>query len=128
METRYFLGLDISKKKIDTALTMDGINVYEMQLENTPTAIKDFLYDLKEKFAFSFHQLIICLEHTGIYCQPLLEQAAKNKINVCLEPALQIKQSQGMTRGKTDRVDAKRIACMLIKTDRSLNFGSLNER
>jgi transposase len=122
METLYFLGIDISKKNFQAALTMDGINMVETQVENKAQAIKDYFRGLKEKFHFSQDQLIVCLEHTGIYCLPLLDYLVKNKIKVCVEPALQIKQSQGMTRGKSDQVDAKRIAQYAYKNRQELRF------
>lgn len=122
METLYFLGIDISKKNFQAALTMDGINMAETQVENKAQAIKDYFRGLKEKLHFSQDQLIVCLEHTGIYCLPLLDYLVKNKIKVCVEPALQIKQSQGMTRGKSDQVDAKRIAQYAYKNKQELRF------
>lgn len=122
METLYFLGIDISKKKFDAALTVDGVNLYELQADNNPAAIKAFFNDLRKKFGFSLSQLIICLEHTGIYCQPLLDYVVNHKLKVCLEPALQIKQSQGMTRGKSDQVDARRIAVYAYKNRSELKF------
>ena len=105
METLYFLGIDVSKKKIDTALTIDGKHFHEAQVENAVKPIESFFRELKKQLS-SFSRLVVCLEHTGIYCQPLLDYFVKNDIKVCIEPALQIKQSQGMTRGKTDQVDA----------------------
>jgi len=114
METIYFLGIDVSKKTIDTALTLNGIDFHETKVENQSKAIEQFFKDLKRKIA-SFEKLIVCLEHTGIYCQPLLDVMVKYQIKVCVEPALQIKQSQGMTRGKSDQVDAKRIALYAMR-------------
>jgi transposase len=122
METVYFLGIDVSKKKLDAALTLDGVNMYEKQIENSPAAIKSFIQLLQKEFSFRPSQLVVCLEHTGIYCQPFLDFAVSKKINVCLEPALQIKQSQGMTRGKNDQVDAKRIAAYAYKNRQELKF------
>lgn len=122
METVYILGIDMAKKKFDAALTQDGKNFYEIQVENNAKSIKLFFQELKKKFGFSFSQLIVCVEHTGIYCNPLLDFVLKNKINVCLEPALQIKQSQGMTRGKTDQVDARRIALYAYKNREELKL------
>lgn len=122
METAYFLGIDVSKKKLDIALTLDGVNMYEIKVENNVAAIKDLFVLLRKKFSFSLPQLIVCLEHTGIYCQPLLDYLLKNKVNICLEPALQIKQSQGMTRGKSDRVDSRRIAAYAYKNRQELTF------
>jgi transposase len=121
METLYFLGIDISKKKFDAALTVDGKHFHEVQIENLSKSIESFFRDLKKQLS-SLSKLIVCLEHTGIYCQPLLDFLVKNNIQVCLEPALQIKQSQGMIRGKTDQIDAKRIALYAFKNRENLTF------
>ena len=88
----------------------------------TPKAIKAYFQGLKKKFRFSPHQLIVCLEHTGIYGLPCFALFNKNRIKVCVEPALQIKQSQGMTRGKSDKVDARRIAQYAYKNRHELRF------
>jgi transposase len=121
METLYFLGIDISKKKFDAALTIDGKQFHEAQIENTPAAIQLFFRDLKKQLS-SLNRLTVCLEHTGIYCLPLLNFLVKHKIRVSVEPALQIKQSQGMTRGKNDQADAKRIALYALKNCENLRF------
>lgn len=122
METVYFLGIDIAKKTFQAAFTLDGINHLEAQVENNQAAIKRYFKDLKDKFRFSSDQLIVCLEHTGIYCLPVLDYLVKNGFKVCVEPALQIKQSQGMTRGKSDQVDARRIAQYACKNRQELRF------
>lgn len=121
METVYFLGIDISKKKFDAALTANGKDFHEVQVENSGKSIQSFFNALKKQLS-SLTKVIVCLEHTGIYCQPLLDFLIKNEIRVCVEPALQIKQSQGMTRGKNDRVDAKRIALYALKNHDDLKF------
>ena len=121
METLYFLGIDISKKKFDAALTIDGKHFQEAQIENTSAAIQLFFQNLKKQLS-SLDGLIVCLEYTGIYSMPLLDFLVKKKIKVSVEPALQIKQSQGMTRGKNDQVDAKRIALYALKNRESLRF------
>ena len=121
METLYFLGIDISKKTIDTALTLNGKDFHRTQVGNQPKSIDTFFKELKRNIS-SFSKLIVCLEHTGIYCQPLLDVPVKQKINVCVESALQIKQSQGMTRGKNDQVDAERIALYAMKNKERLTL------
>ncbi|HEY9709017.1 MAG TPA: hypothetical protein V6D48_12520 [Oculatellaceae cyanobacterium] len=65
METRYFLGVDVSKKKLDAALTLDGKTFFETQVENSPKAIAQWYSALKKRFCFSSGQLVICLEYTG---------------------------------------------------------------
>jgi transposase len=122
METLYFLGIDISKETFQAALTVDGINMYEIEVENTSKTVQAYFKELRKKFSFLPDQLIVCLEHTGIYCYPVLDYLHKKGIKVCVEPALQIKQSQGMRRGKTDKVDARRIAQYAYKNRHELKF------
>lgn len=119
METVYFLGIDISKKKFDAVLTLDGKNFHQAQVENAAKSIQSFFRELKKQLS-SLDKVIVCLEHTGIYCLPLLDYLVNNKIRVCVEPSLQIKQSQGITRGKSDRLDAKRIALYALKNRENL--------
>jgi transposase len=119
METLYFLGIDISKKKLDTALTADGKHFHEVQIENRSQSLVSFFKDLKKQLS-SLDRLVICIEHTGIYGQPLLDVAVKLKLKISVESALHIKQSQGLIRGKNDTVDARRIAVYAFKNKEGL--------
>ena len=120
METVYFLGIDISKKTFNAALTSDGQNMHEMEITNTAQEIRAFFAGLKTKVNLS--QLIVCMEHTGIYGLPILDYLVKYNIKVCVVPGLQIKQSQGMTRGKNDKVDARRIAQYAFNNRNELDY------
>jgi len=121
METNYIPGIDISKMKLDAALTIDGKNYDEFQIENNVAAIKKCLDELKARIS-SLTNLIICIEHTGIYGLPLLDVAVKKGLRICAEPAKQIKLSQGMVRGKNDAADARRIAAYAFKNRENLSF------
>jgi transposase len=118
----YVLGVDVSKSTLDIALIRDGVILREVQIDNEKTALKAYLNEMKRLFNFSFEQVITCMEHTGIYNYRALEVLHHTKIKVCLEPALQIKQSQGMTRGKDDKVDTRRIAQYAYKNREQLVF------
>lgn len=118
----YFLGIDVSKSTLDLALLGNGIVISELKIPNERGSLKSFLKGIKQSMNLTFDQLVVCMEHTGIYNYPALEVFHKSKIKVCLEPALQIKQSQGMTRGKSDQVDAKRIAVYAYKNQDQLAF------
>jgi len=115
METVYFLGVDIAKKTFDASLTIDAKAFDASRCENDVKSIDAFFRDLKRKAGLSYDQLIVCMEHTGIYCLPLLNFLVENSIKVCLESALHIKRSQGLVRGKNDKVDAQRIATYAYK-------------
>lgn len=118
----YFLGIDVSKATLDIAVVKGGIVVKEQKIDNQKSVVKSLLNELKELFNLSFEDLVVCMEHTGIYNYRALEVLHKSGIKVCLEPALQIKQSQGMTRGKDDKVDARRIAQYAYKNREQLVF------
>jgi transposase len=51
----------------------------------------------------------------GIYNNPLLKALHQLSANIWVERAVHIQESMGLTRGKTDQVDAKRIALFAYK-------------
>jgi transposase len=122
METLYFLGVDMGKENYHAALTVDGLNFYDQEVKNSPAAIKEYFRRLKTTFRFKPGQLIVCMEHTGIYCYPLLDYLTKQGIKIFVEPAVRIKQSQGLLRGKNDKVDSRRIAKFVFKNHGELRL------
>lgn len=122
METLYFLGVDMGKESYHAALTVDGSNFYDQEVKNSPVPIKQYFQGLMTKFRFKPQQLIVCMEHTGIYCYPLLEYLTKQGIKIYVEPAVRIKQSQGLQRGKNDKVDSMRIAKFVFKNHGELRL------
>lgn len=122
METLYFLGIDMGKQNYHAALTVDGLNFYDQEVKNSCDAIKQYFQRLKTTLGFKAHQLIVCMEHTGIYCYPLLDYLTKQGIKIYVEPAVRIKQSQGLLRGKNDKVDSMRIAKFIFKNHGELRL------
>jgi len=122
METIYYLGVDIAKKTFQAALTVDGVNFFDQEVVNSPRTIRVYFQQLSGKFNFPFSRLTVCLEHTGIYSYHLLDFLIKHDVKVSMEPGLQIKQSQGMARGKSDQVDARRIAQYAFKNRQELKL------
>jgi len=122
METLYFLGIDISKKTLDACLNANGTILAEMNAENNQKGIKKMFGSLKRQFKINPSQLMVCVENTGIYNLPILHYLIKAGIRVCVESALQIKQSQGLQRGKNDKIDARRIASYAFKNQKDLRL------
>jgi transposase len=50
------------------------------------------------------------MEHTGLYTRQLVHYLLGRQVNVWLESSLHIKRSMGLVRGKSDAIDAQRIA------------------
>ena len=78
-----------------------------MCIENSVKAFKQWL---KESKLLSETEVLVIMEHTGRYSRKFENFLATNAINYCKLPALEIKRSMGMQRGKSDKIDAKRIA------------------
>ena len=85
------------------------VAVRSFRSRNSKDEINTFLNGLKVLEDFSLSRALFCMEHTGIYNNPLLECLHKKKVNICLEAASQIKNSLGNLRGKNDKIDAIRI-------------------
>lgn len=111
MDFCYFIGIDIAKETLDWAVyhVQQGI-VLSVHADNTLKSIKQTLTQLKALPGWNSAQAVFCMEHTGIYNTHLLGLLYESQLSVWLESSLQIKQAGGMQRGKTDKVDAQRIA------------------
>jgi transposase len=108
---KHFVGVDISKEHLDLALIGEhDLSVFsDKKVENNLKGfnkIKDWL--TKERV--NLDDCMFCMEHTGTYGLLLFVWLSQMNIDYCVEPAIQIKRSLGLTRGKNDRVDARRIA------------------
>ena len=108
---KHFIGIDISKDHLDLAIVEeDGYGVFkDKKVANSFKGygrIKSWLN--KEKLKLT--DCLFCMEHTGTYGLLLFAWLSQMDIDYCVEPAIQIKRSLGLTRGKNDKVDARRIA------------------
>lgn len=106
----YFIGVDVSKNKLDFCLLTDGKVLLHSQTTNDQKGIGAFLKQCKQVTDFNLQEVIFCMEHTGIYNNPLLEFLSKSSISAWLESSLHIKHSSGLRRGKDDKIDAEYIA------------------
>jgi transposase len=107
----FFTGIDVSKLWLDIAVfkPTDGL-VYQTRIDNSVKSIRGFLKDLKKHLKAEITEHLFCMEHTGKYGHAFLTASALEKAKVWVELPIQIKRSQGLVRGKTDRWDAARIA------------------
>lgn len=112
---KLYFGIDISKESLDVAMLGDGVIISVDKIQNNPGAIQSFFKPIVHQLKVSGDQAWICMEHTGIYNTHLLKTLLKFKFHICIESALQIKQSMGILRGKSDAIDAKRIALYAYK-------------
>lgn len=110
MDIHYFIGVDVSKATLDWAVFDGQTIILQSQSANTEMGIKATVKVLKALPGFTVAKSVCCLEHTGIYNAHVLAHLAKLSFPLWLESSLQIKKAGGLQRGKTDAIDAVRIA------------------
>ena len=101
------LGIDISKKTIDVML---HCNRSHHQFPNTIQGFEKMVRWAEEQTELTIDEMIICFENTGIYSLTLADFLHRKDIKYSMLPAIEIKRSMGLVRGKNDVVDAERIA------------------
>lgn len=113
---KFTIGADISKDKINFALRFLNDYLLEKEVENTTSALNKFIKEVQSlvksiaKEKKSEYTIEFIMEHTGIYGNLLLECLAGQKVPMYVVAGLEIKNSTGISRGKNDKIDAKRIA------------------
>jgi transposase len=110
MQFKFFVGIDVSKNALDFSVLTEGKEVGNFRIENSARAIKAAIKNLKKLDGFILSEVLFCLEYTGIYNNYVTSTLHLMKANIWVEKAIQIKRSSGLLRGKSDKVDAQRIA------------------
>jgi transposase len=103
MKVQHIIGADLSKRTIDLFYRS------HLQIENSKNGFKEMIRWIKEQ-NINASEVMIVMEHTGLYSfcfENFLHEhcIAFSKVN-----ALAVKRSIGLVRGKSDKIDARRLA------------------
>jgi transposase len=107
MKKSYIIGVDVSKLKLD--LHCYGLNE-SVIVSNNEKGFRSFLKWLKKVVSKNMQSVMVVMEYTGIYTYSLEQFLQKHDIDYVKRPALDIKRSVGIRRGKTDKADARMIS------------------
>jgi len=122
MEFKHYVGIDVSKNTLDVAVITNANDTpHHIQISNDKTGFKQLTSWLKKIDDFKFSSTLFCMEHTGIYNNPVLHFLTKLSCIIWLENALHIQKTIGLQRGKNDKIDAHRIAVYAYKNSSELN-------
>lgn len=108
IKKKHYVGVDISNATLDLAL-MKKNGFGEFRTDNSLKGFSLIPKWIGEQ-GLELDDCAFCMEHTGTYGLLFCAWLAQQGIFFCVESGLHIKRSLGMTRGKNDKVDAKRIA------------------
>lgn len=122
---KLIVGIDVSKNKLDVCMIAEDSSKKQFTIENNPKGYRQMEKEMK---AFAKEECLFCMEHTGVYAMPFCYWLEQNKMNYCLVPALEIKRSMGIKRGKSDTADAFAIAKFALRRQSELNCFRLPEK
>jgi len=125
---KFFIGIDVSKEKLDNCLTQRGEMLFESILENNSQVIKNSLKAVLKEHGIDKAELLICAEYTGQYTYPLSCVCEELGIDLWLENPTQIKYRSGVQRGKNDKMDARKIATYAMRYEDEARLFSLPEK
>jgi transposase len=107
MKYQEVVGIDVSKKTLDAHLHIANDH---HQFENSHQGIAQLCRWCAKQSSTELDEHLFVFEHTGIYSYTLCVDLQQRHFAFALVPGLEIKKSQGMQRGKSDKADAKMIA------------------
>lgn len=122
MQIKYFIGIDVSKETLDLCLVFNGMAINNAKIGNGLQAIRASVPKLLKQWTIDISKVVFCMEHTGIYTQPILTWLESKKANIWLESSIHIKRSQGFVRGKNDKIDSERIAFFAFTHQHQMKF------
>lgn len=105
-KVQHIIGADLSKKTIDLFY---HLNETHLKIDNNLQGFKTLLKWIRQQ-QINLSELIIVMEHTGLYSFCFEEFLHRHQIYFTKVSALAIKHSIGLVRGKSDKIDASRIA------------------
>jgi transposase len=106
---QFFVGLDIAKDTVEVCLFTSGQVKWTKTVNNSVDKLNLLLKEL-DKEGVTLSNTLFCMEHTGLYNYAAICVLSAQKLALWVESALQIKLSMGIQRGKSDSMDAQRIA------------------
>lgn len=124
----HFIGADIGKETLAICV-IDGAEnrLLECSATNTRAGMQTLLGKLQRLPGFDLATTLICMEHTGVYCQPMVSFFYPLGVALWVQSAVQIKQSLGVKRGKTDKADARSIATYSLRHQKDLRLFCLTD-
>ncbi len=113
MEIKGVIGIDVSKLTLDCCIhKSQDFRVFK----NDSGGIKKLMDWSLKKSKTDKDNLLFVLEHTGLYSDHLVRLLDGQGCLLNIVSGLEVKRSLGITRGKDDRTDAKRLALYGYRT------------
>jgi len=113
----FVIGIDVSKEKLDVYFKATGLHFI---LPNSSKGFSKLFEAVVKDAKCDLTEVFICFENTGKYSKELCVFLSEHNVRFNMSPALAIKKSLGLARGKDDKIDSKRIALYAYEKQETL--------
>jgi transposase len=107
MDIKEVVGIDVGKEELELIMHTCQLS---LNFANTPKGLNSMLKWVFGNMPCSKEELLFAFEHTGLYSYPLSVLLTEKELSYIMIPGLEIHRSLGISRGKDDKIDAKKIA------------------
>ena len=116
MKVQHYAGIDPAKSTFTIAVWPYGDKTQELvhEFSNCLQGYQSLKYWLCDH-GIASNDMLCCVEHTGLYSGRLALWLFEQGIGVWQQMPLAIKRAGGLQRGKTDPLDASRIAAYCLR-------------
>ena len=122
-----YLGFDVSKNTLDYCLLIpERDTVKRGSVANEKKSLQT-LFAAFSKEGLMMEDTLVVFEHTGIYSTILAVFLCGNGWNYAEVPAIEIKRSRGLSRGKSDTIDAQEIAKYAMRNEDKIQLSEVPE-
>ena len=124
-----FAGIDVSKSKLDVTFVTEPLENKSQHcvVSNDSKGVRQIL-SLLRKSSIDLKNTLFSFEDTGVYSLPLCFLLSEKKLDYWMIPAIEIKRSKGISRGKTDKSDSRDIAFYSCTHLHKLRPGGIPEK
>jgi transposase len=124
----FFVGIDVSKMKLDVTFLEKPLEKkpFHFVVSNDRKGIKLIIRELSKR-KVDLESVLISFEDTGVYSLPLGCYLSQAKLDYWMIPAIEIKRSKGISRGKTDKTDSRDIAFYALTNIHKLRLSRIPE-
>jgi transposase len=107
LEIKEVVGIDVGKEILEAHIHSLKTS---SSFKNTIAEIKTMVNWAVKRSTVEKKSILFVLEHTGLYSKQLALFLSDKEYNFVMIPGLEIKRSLGISRGKSDKIDAEKIA------------------
>ena len=119
MKKNYFAGIDVSKQTVDVAFIIregeQKTSPCWKVFDNNDHGLNQMKTWLQQNDVPLNEDTLFVIENTGLYHRHLANFCNKHQLRLCIENGAQVKWSLGIARGKSDKVDSRRLAVYALR-------------